>query len=118
MTTTRNYIFYKFVCINDDVSSCYVGSTGNFKRRKDQHKSMCYKENGKQYNYKIYQTIRENGGWDNWKMIEIGKRENITKRDAEQIEEEYRTQLKADMNTIRAFVTEEQKIKNKAEIKA
>jgi hypothetical protein len=108
MSTTRNYIFYKFVCINDDVSSCYVGSTGNFKKRKGEHKSNCNNENRKGYNCKIYQTIRENGGWDNWKMIEIGKRESITKREAEQTEEEYRKELKADMNTQRAFRTEEE----------
>jgi hypothetical protein len=109
MTTPRNYTFYKFVCINDDVKSCYVGSTANIKKRRTDHKYDCNNENRKSYNYKIYQTIRENGGWDNWKIVELGTKDNITKREAEQIEEEYRVQLKADMNDKRAFITEEQK---------
>ena len=109
MSTTRNYTFYKFICLNDDINSCYVGSTGNFKKRKADHKLACNNENHGSYNYKIYQTIRENGGWSNWKMIEIGETENITKRDAEQIEEEYRKELKADMNMCRSFTTPEER---------
>jgi len=109
MSTTRNYTFYKFICLNSDINSCYVGSTGNFTKRKADHKTVCISENHRSYNCKIYQTIRENGGWSNWKMIEIGERENITKRDAEHIEEEYRKELKADMNTHRAFTTPEER---------
>jgi predicted GIY-YIG superfamily endonuclease len=108
MTTPRNYTFYKFVCINNDINSCYVGSTANIKKRRTTHKSDCHNENSKNYNLKIYQTIRENGGWGNWKIVELGTKDNITKREAEQIEEEYRVQLKADMNGQRAFTTEEQ----------
>ena len=107
--STKNYVFYKFVCINDDISSCYVGSTANIKKRRTHHKNDCHNENGKTYNLKIYQTIRENGGWQNWKIIEFATRDNITKREAEQIEEQYRVELKADMNMCRAFRTEEQK---------
>jgi hypothetical protein len=109
MSTPRNYTFYKFVCINDDVKSCYVGSSANMKKRRTEHKSACNNETCKQYNYKIYKTIRENGGWSNWKIVELATRDNITKREAEQIEEEYRVELKADMNGQRAFTTEEQK---------
>jgi hypothetical protein len=106
--STKNYTFYKFICINDDVKNCYVGSTANMKKRRTDHKSVCHNENSKNYNFKIYQTIRENGGWGNWKIVELGTKDNITKREAEQIEEEYRVQLKADMNVHRAFTTEEQ----------
>ena len=45
----------------------------------------------------------KNGGWDNWKMIQIASREQITKRDAERIEEEYRLELKAELNDKRAY---------------
>jgi len=109
MTTPRNYTFYKFVCINDDVKSCYVGSSANIKKRRTTHKSNCHNENSKSYNLKIYQTIRGNGGWENWKIVELATRDNITKRQAEQIEEEYRVELKGNLNGQRAFRTEEQK---------
>ena len=107
--STKNYTFYKFVCINDDVKSCYVGSSANMKKRRTTHKSNCHNENSKSYNLKIYQTIRANGGWGNWKIIEFAKKDNITKRQAEQIEEEYRVELKADMNTYCAFTSPEQR---------
>jgi hypothetical protein len=109
MTTPRNYTFYKFVCINDDVKSCYVGSSANMKKRRGTHKSNYHNENRHEHNLKIYKTIRENGGWGNWKIIEFATKDNITKREAEQIEEEYRVQLKADMNDQRAFLSPEQK---------
>ena len=98
---SKNYVFYK-IC-SDNCNDIYVGSTANFKSRKMSHKSRCYNENGDKYNLKIYQAIRANGGWDNFKMIQIGTRDNITKREAEQIEEEYRLDLKATMNTLRAY---------------
>ena len=45
--------------------SIYVGSTTHFVNRKNQHKSNIYNENVKEYNYKLYKTIRENNGeWD------------------------------------------------------
>ena len=47
-------------------------------------------------------------------MIQIGTREQITKREAEQIEEEYRLQLKAELNDRRAYLTEEVKKEKKA----
>ena len=100
----NDYIFYKIVCLDSNIDLCYVGSTANWKARNYQHKSNC-----KSYNCKIYKTIRENGGWCNFKMIQIGTREKLTKRQAEQIEEEYRVELKANMNTRNCYLTEEQK---------
>ena len=45
--------------------SVYVGSTIDFRSRKKQHKDCIYNENGKNYNIKIYKTIRENNyEWD------------------------------------------------------
>ena len=43
----------------------YVGSTCNYNNRKYNHKSTMNNEKSKGYNYKLYQTIRENdGAWD------------------------------------------------------
>ena len=102
---SKNYIFYKI--FTEDCDDIYVGSTADFKSRKNDHKKRCYNENSRNYNLKIYQTIRANGGWDNFRMIQIGTRDNITKREAEQIEEEYRLNLKATMNGKRAFLSPE-----------
>ena len=110
---SKNYIFYKI--FKEDLDETYIGSTSNFYSRKKSHKIFCYNETCKQYNYKIYQIIRANGGWDEFKMIQIGTRENITKREAEQIEEEYRLELKSTMNMCRAFLSPEVKKEDKKE---
>ena len=40
-------------------NSLYVGSTTDYTNRKCQHKSSITNENGKDYNYKLYKTIKE-----------------------------------------------------------
>ena len=69
----QNTIIYKIVCNDLNVKETYVGSTTNFKLRKTQHKKSCNDSNTKEYNQRKYQFIRDNGGWDNWSMIEIEK---------------------------------------------
>ena len=64
-------IIYKIVCNDLNITDVYVGHTTNFINRKARHKTNCNNINGKAYNFKIYNTIRNNGGWLNWSMIEI-----------------------------------------------
>ena len=67
-------IIYKLVHNEDyDNANIYIGSTTDFVKRKNQHKSICNNENYKEYNHKKYQYIRENGGWEEWNMIESEK---------------------------------------------
>jgi len=106
---TYNYIFYKIECLDSNVDFRYVGSTKNLKHRLRLHKSECHNENSKKYNTKKYKFIRANGGWSNFKVVELGRREQISKRQAEQIEEEYRQELDANMNSKRCHITEEQR---------
>jgi hypothetical protein len=75
--------------------------------RKASHKSRCNTPTNKSYNFKIYQMIRENGGWENWFMIEIESRLVKDKREAERIEQEWIEKLQTNMNSMRAFVSEE-----------
>lgn len=79
-------IIYRIVCKDPTVKECYVGSTTDFTRRKSGHKGRCNNINDKKYNYKVYQFIRANGGWENWDMIEIEKYNAIDKLDAEKKE--------------------------------
>ena len=64
---------YKIVCNDVNVKELYVGHTTNFIQRKSHHKSNCNNINSKDYNIYVYQFIRNNGGWDNFNMIEIEK---------------------------------------------
>ena len=68
----QNTFIYKIVCNDLNIKDLYVGHTTDFKRRKWDHK-CCAQGNTKYSKLKIYQTIKENGGWDNWSMIEIEK---------------------------------------------
>jgi hypothetical protein len=66
-------IIYRIVCKDTSITDCYVGHTTNFTKRKCNHKSSCNNEKEKNYNLNVYQFIRNNGGWDNFNMIEIEK---------------------------------------------
>ena len=64
-------IFYRIVCNDLNIKDCYIGQTTNFIKRKQQHKRYSNNENLTYSNLKVYQFIRENGGWDNWTMVMI-----------------------------------------------
>jgi hypothetical protein len=63
-------------------------------------------------NNKLYQMIRENGGWNNFRMIEVEKYPCADKREAEKIECEVMIELKASMNTKISYLTDEDRINN------
>tara|TARA_R110001606_G_scaffold377139_1_gene536071 strand:+ start:36 stop:587 length:552 start_codon:yes stop_codon:yes gene_type:complete len=94
------YKIYK-IC-SDECELFYIGSTRDITSRKSKHKSVCNKPNNKEYNTKKYQTIRANGGWDNFRMVVIEVMENTTKLEAEMREEVVRVELNAKMNSQRA----------------
>ena len=112
------YSIYKIVCEDANVKYSYVGSTRSFRVRKAQHKHCCNNEKDKEYNKKLYTTIRENGGWENWRIVVIAEVEVESKRQAEIIEEEHRLKLQANLNERRCHITEQEKkeyYKNNAE---
>ena len=84
----------------------YIGSCKDMRRRKNEHKSHCYNENCKEYNYKLYQFIRANGGWDNFVMEEI---ENCNTERLYQVEQEYIDKLNPSLNSQRAYCSKEQR---------
>jgi hypothetical protein len=95
---TTKVSFYRFICNDSEIKSNYVGHTTNFIERKACHKQRCNNTD-----YKLYQIIRDNGGFDNWKMIEIECRLVKDKREAERIEQEWVEKFEADMNSRRAY---------------
>ena len=109
----NEFIIYKITC-NTNQNLIYIGSTKNFKCRKSQHKCCCINSNLKNYTLKLYQTIRENGGWDNWKIqpIEIYNTDNKTK--ARIRENELMEFLKANLNSNKAYISEDNKKIEKA----
>jgi len=108
-------IIYKIVCKDLSIKDLYIGSTTDFTSRKCCHRRRCNNENNKKYNLKVYQTIRDNGGWDNFEMIEIEKYPCNDNNEARKIERNWYEKLHASMNTFRPFVSEEEKKEQKKE---
>ena len=61
LTTYTIYKLYK-----QDCPDFYIGSTFDFKKRQSYHKSDCNNVNSPKYNYRVYEFIRSNGGYDLW----------------------------------------------------
>ena len=95
-----NTVFYKIYCKDPAVKDLYVGHTTNFVQRKYQHKRTCIKENDVNHHCKVYKFIRENGGWDNWKMVMIGYKDCYDHYEARKTEQKYFETLKATLNSI------------------
>jgi hypothetical protein len=113
----NDYVFYKFVCDDENIECCYVGSTANFNDRKRTHLKNCNNSNpnDKRTNYKIYETIRENGGWKNWKMVIIGEAKEISLTQSRILEQNYIDELKEKLNMIRAYTSTEHRKEQKKE---
>ena len=91
-------VIYKIVCNNLKIADVYVGSTTEFTKRKHSHKVHCKNESHKEYNFKVYQVIRENGGWENWEMVEIEKYPCLDRNEARARERYWYEMLSANLN--------------------
>jgi hypothetical protein len=109
---------YKLCCKDLEVKPIYVGHTTNWVRRQQSHK------HGSIYtDLKVYNCIRDNGGWENWEMVFIQDYPCKNKREAEKRERELIEELKAELNCNRPFVSVDENkdvikewyIKNKTE---
>ena len=111
-------IIYRLVCKDLSITDCYVGSTTNFKHRKICHKSSCTNLNDKKYNFKIYEFIRDNGGWNNWDLIMVEEFPCDNKLQLHKREREVIETLKATLNSeIPLRTTKEYYEDNKEKIK-
>ena len=101
----NNGIIYKLCCKDPTIKDVYVGSTCAFRMRKANHKSKCNNENDKKYNTYVYKFIRENGGWDNWDMVEIKQFNCETKRELDKEERAVLEQLGGTLNSYTPYKT-------------
>lgn len=101
---------YKICCKDISVNDIYVGHTTNFEQRKNSHKRSCETLNK---NIRLYNFIRENGGWDNWTMIQIEAYNCNNKREAEMRERYWIETLNSKLNCNMPITTKEEKGKQK-----
>ncbi len=103
---TRNYentVIYKIVCKDLNTPNSYVGNTTQFIKRKGDHKRHC----NSNHHYKVYQFIKDNGGWDNFDMIEIEKFPCKDGNEARARERYWYEQLSSNLNMIKPLITED-----------
>jgi hypothetical protein len=105
-----NTIMYKLVPNDVNLDLIYIGSTTNFRARKAVHKNICNNENDKAYNYKVYQMIRNNGGWCEWSMIVIEKYPCNDSYECRKRERELMEQYNANLNMKRPYISQEEMV--------
>ncbi len=103
---SRIGVVYKLCC--DGIDDFYIGSSFDMKERKRLHKFVCNNTKRHEYNYKVYQYIRENGGFDNWKFEILVEKEFENKTDLHIKEQECIKLLKPTLNSYSAYQTAEE----------
>jgi len=95
---------YCLIC-DDDPDFLYVGHTTNWGLREKAHK---YPDKRLRH-IKVYRRIKELGGWNNIRMEHVEDYPCNTLREAEMREQYWIDTLGGNMNTNRAYITEEQR---------
>ena len=103
-------VIYKITCKDSNITDKYVGHTTDLVRRRQEHKNNTCSENSPQYNIKLYKFIRDNGGWDNWKMEVVNFYNCINLSEARQKEHDHYVELNASLNSMEPLNTKETKI--------
>lgn len=98
MYIMKAYIYKISIPNNDEF---YIGSTTCFSRRKSQHKKSTTNKVHKKYWCKLYQFIRDNGGWCNVKMEILFEFECAYKEELRVLEQIYLDDLRPTLNSIR-----------------
>lgn len=103
-------VIYKIVCNDLAITDIYVGSTTQFTKRKNSHKtSSNISSKNPSHNYKLYKMIRDNGGWENWTMVQIEEFPCANGNEARNRERYWYEQLNANLNTVVPIIFIEEK---------
>jgi hypothetical protein len=90
----ENTTIYKICCNDKNITNTYVGLTINFKNRKRTHELAC--NNLKKG--KLYDFIRNNGGWSNWEMEVLENCACINRKEAGLREQYWFESLNSNLN--------------------
>ena len=103
-------LFYMIFCKDTNIKDLYIGHTTNFIQRKHAHKQSCTNIKSANYQCKLYSVIRDNGGWDNWKMQIIAFHECEDIMSAKKYEQKYFEDYDATLNSIEPMPQPKSKI--------
>ena len=107
MPDYQKCMMYKLIC-NEDPTFLYIGHTTNWNRRKAHHKHSSLNNSRK-----VYQQIRELGGWGDIKMVWIENFPCNNNHEGEAREQYWMDNMKSTMNSRRAFRTTDDLIKDR-----
>jgi len=97
-----NTIIYKIYCKDPVVTELYVGHTIDFVKRQNAH---MYSSRTPSCKCKLYECIRQHGGWENWHMSIIGFFNCANEEEARKFEQEHLISLKATLNSNEPYPT-------------
>ena len=109
----NNNVIYKIYCKDENIKDFYIGSSTNLYVRINVHKCRCNNEDTDGYYLKLYEFIRENGGWENFNIEVIEYFNCNSKKELIQKEQEYINKLKPSLNYLNAYRSEEIKKEQK-----
>ena len=107
----QNSVIYKIQHL-DKPELLYIGSTTQFIKRKYQHKLYCMNINNNDHRYfniKLYNLMRENGGWEQFNIIVIKEFPCNNKIELLIEEDKIMRDMNATLNSQYAFMTDEQR---------
>jgi len=110
-----NYIIYKCYCKDNSVKDIYIGSTIDLEKRIKFHK----KDYDEKPAIKLYNCMKLNGGFSNWVFESLEENKAEDRTSIRQREQYYMNELKPSLNSVRAYLTSEERrvIRNKARAK-
>ena len=98
-------LIYKITCKDPTITDLYVGHTTNFVQRREQHKQCSVNTSSKLYN-----VIRNNGGWTNWTMEIVNFFNCKNLNEAKTKEQEYFVALNATLNSIEPMPNKKEQV--------
>ena len=96
----NNTTFYKIYCKNSNITDMYIGHTTNFIQRKYAHKQSYLNKKYTSHTCKVYNAIRDHGGWDNWNIEIIAFHKCEDHYSARKQEQYYLEKYNATLNSI------------------
>jgi len=103
-------LIYKLCCKDTNIKEIYIGSTTNFRIRKNTHKTKCNNPKTAEYYTKKYKFIREHGGWENWEMILVEYYSATDRLDLRKRERYWYDELLTILNNNKPYSSEEERI--------
>jgi len=103
-------VIYKIYSKIKGVNEIYIGSSTKFNNRCKGHYKNCIYPNVESYYLKLYNYIRDNGGFENFIIEKIEHYPCNNKLQLRQREQHFIDTLKPSLNDSRAYRTDEQKI--------